>query len=181
MNCAKCGAPTKAASPAVPPSKAESPADAYVLPVPKGVVKVSRSMIKLPADFKGHLVIPEGVQIIGGEKYPDIDEAVTELTLPASLRKIEPGAFDNAVKLQKITIGANVELMKGQPHPGWALPHFFQKAYKNTYGSAAGTYLGTDFMFIEKLEALGACGAMGALHWEPAGEGADRVLCVLRG
>ncbi|GHV11293.1 hypothetical protein FACS189491_02260 [Spirochaetia bacterium] len=116
----------------MPPPKAESPADAYVLPVPRDAVKLTKEMVEPPpASFKGHLVIPEGIQVIEflafSFGFEGID--IIELTLPESLKKMEEFEPQG---LKKITTGAGVQ---------FDLYPDFQKAYTEIYGSAAGTYI----------------------------------------
>ncbi|GHV89614.1 hypothetical protein AGMMS50268_01170 [Spirochaetia bacterium] len=147
------------------PPKPKYPAGAYVLPVPKGVVKITMGMVKSPpASFKGHLVIPEGIRVIDegcfapefGAEFGAIKNII-ELTLPEILKKIDEIAF-TAHELRKITIGADVQLVESQwtftdgddkasepiPFTRYAMPEEFQNAYTEIYGSATGTYIKKD-------------------------------------
>lgn len=94
------------ASPAMPKPapdapKASPPDAGYVLSLPKGVIKITQEMVKLPANFKGTIVIPEGIQVIDDECFKD--RAITGVTFPQSLKEIGAWAF-HGCQLTELTL-----------------------------------------------------------------------------
>ena len=76
----------------------------YVLQLPKGVVKITSEMVKLPPNYRGALVIPEGIRVIGESAFEG--KAITSVVFPKSLEKIEGNAFARCQLRELSVIGS---------------------------------------------------------------------------
>ena len=94
-------APVQTAAKAAPVQTPAAVSSSSVLSLPKGVIKITKDMLRLPANFMGHIIIPEGIQVIGQRCFENM--AITGVTFPKSLRKIEEYAFKEC-KLNNLTI-----------------------------------------------------------------------------
>lgn len=101
-------APQTPKAPAVPPPPPAA-ALGHVLELPKGVVKITSDMVKLPANFKGRIVIPEGVKIIEDRCFEG--RAITGVSFPKSLREIGLWAFKEC-QLKELRIEGESESEK---------------------------------------------------------------------
>jgi len=83
--------------------------DIYTLELPEGEDTIRRGMVNLPEGFKGRLIIPEGVQMLGDGCF--MDKPITAVSLPKSLREIGIGAFVRC-RLRELRVEGDGRMVK---------------------------------------------------------------------
>lgn len=115
----------------------------------KGLTQVifdaGSSLVQIHARaFQGNelssISLPNGLQLIDGRAF--YNNNLTEITLPNSVQKVEKDAFGGSNNIQKVTIGANVNITENS-----IANKVFYDAYK---AGGAGTYTNVNGKWVKQ-------------------------------